>query len=197
MKTRSILCVMALTVAMSAPFAAGDPLVAGNGGSNQNQNYKRVVNYVDDAKITASVKSEIFKDPLLSGFKIGVQTKNGKVHLSGKTNTVLQFQRAISTAAKQKGVKLVIADNLKVKDEVTPYADLVISSLGNAEIEMYNELHPNNPIDMSHIEAEVHDKKIYIHGTAKSEKQKQIIIAIMESIDGNDGVYSAVHARKS
>ncbi len=190
MKTRSILYIMMLTSGISATFAAN----AAN--TKKESGYERVVEYLDDASITSKVKSEIFKDPLLSGFKIGVETKNGKVHLSGKTNTILQFNRAISTAVKQKGVKLVIADDLKVEDEVTPQADMIISALANGEIELYNEIHPDNPIDMNNIEAEVRNKKIYVHGLAKSEKQKQIIIAILKSIDDNQGVYSALRTKK-
>lgn len=190
MKTRSILYIMMLTAVFSAPFAANDA------NTDKSTHYNRAVQYLDDASITTKVKSEIIKDPLLSGFKIGVETKDGNVHLTGQTNTILQFNRAISTAAKQKGVKLVIADDLNVQDEVTPQADMIISALANGEIEMYNEINPDNPIDMNNVEAEVHNKKIYVHGLAQSENQKQIIIAILKSIDGNEGVYSALRTKK-
>lgn len=190
MKALSILSIMILTATFSVAFASNDV------NTKKETQYERAVEYLDDAKITAKIKSEIFKDPLLSGFNIGVKTKDGKAYLYGKTNTVLQFNRAISTAAKQKGVRLVIADDLKVQDEVTPHADMIISALASNEIEMYNEIHPNNPIDMSNIEAEVHNKKIYVHGLAKSEDQKQLITAILKSIDGNEGVYSALRTKR-
>jgi|GEM_PF-2958224 len=190
MKIYNILFIMMLTAIFSTSFAAKDDVPRKEG------HYHRVVKYLDDASITTKVKSEFIKDPLLNGFDIAVETKHGKVHLSGKTNTVLQFDRAINTAAKQDGVKLVIADDLKVPDEVTPQADMVISALANGEIDMYNEIHSHDPIDMSNIEAEVHDKKIYVHGLAQSEKQKQLILAILESIDGQQGVYSALRTKR-
>lgn len=63
---------------------------------------------MDDAAITASVKTSLAKDPDLSAIKISVETKNGAVTLIGPAPTVTAKDRATDIA---KGVKGVTAVN--------------------------------------------------------------------------------------
>jgi hyperosmotically inducible protein len=61
--------------------------------------------YVDDAAITARVKSAILTDPLLKGASIEVTTVNGVVTLQGTVNTEPSIARAIEVANTQRDVK--------------------------------------------------------------------------------------------
>jgi len=70
--------------------------------------------YVDDAGITARVKSAILTDPLLKGASIEVTTVNGVVTLQGTVNDEPDIVRAIEVANTQSGVKSV-QNNLIVK----------------------------------------------------------------------------------
>ena len=63
--------------------------------------------YVDDAAITAKVKSAILTDPLLKGASIEVTTVNGVVTLKGTVNDEPDIARAIEVANTQTGVKSV------------------------------------------------------------------------------------------
>lgn len=69
---------------------------------------------VDDAGITAKVKSALLIDPLLKGSSIEVSTVNGVVTLRGTVNEEPDIARAIEVANTQRGVKSVL-NNLVVK----------------------------------------------------------------------------------
>jgi osmotically-inducible protein OsmY len=69
---------------------------------------------IDDATITAAVKSDIAKDPDLSALRIDVDTNAGKVSLNGTAPSEAAKQRAAAIAQGEKGVtgvdnKLVVA----------------------------------------------------------------------------------------
>ena len=61
--------------------------------------------YVDDAAITAKVKSAILTDPLLKGASIEVTTVNGVVTLKGTVNAEPDIARAIEVTNTQRDVK--------------------------------------------------------------------------------------------
>jgi hyperosmotically inducible protein len=60
---------------------------------------------IDDAGITARVKSALLTDPLLKGASIEVTTANGVVTLQGTVNDEPDIARAIEVAQTQRDVK--------------------------------------------------------------------------------------------
>ena len=68
--------------------------------------------YVDDAAITASVKTRMLDDERVAGTSITVETLNGTVMLSGFAKTQAEKAAAESIALKVDGVK-------SVKNEIT------------------------------------------------------------------------------
>ena len=73
------------------------PLLAGACG-------KSVGETVDDATITAQVKTALLNDPVVGGLKIDVDTFKGVVTLSGRVTTKEQEAKAIELARKIGGV---------------------------------------------------------------------------------------------
>jgi len=65
---------------------------------------QKVGDKIDDAVITASVKTEIAKDADLSALKINVDTSDGKVALRGTAPSNLAKEHATTLAAGVKGV---------------------------------------------------------------------------------------------
>ncbi len=63
--------------------------------------------YVDDAGITAIVKSRFFEDKDVAGSSISVETLNGTVMLSGFAKNALERKKAESIARGIKGVTSV------------------------------------------------------------------------------------------
>lgn len=67
----------------------------------------KVADKTADAMITASVNAELAKDPSLSALKIDVDTRDGKVVLSGTAPSTTARERATTLAANVKGVNSV------------------------------------------------------------------------------------------
>jgi osmotically-inducible protein OsmY len=70
---------------------------------------------IDDAAITAKVRSSFGVDPLVSASAIGVATTGGVVHLSGTVDNEQIRYRAIQLTQGVTGVKEIIVRNLIVQ----------------------------------------------------------------------------------
>ena len=73
-----------------------------------------VTGYLDDATITARVKTAIYNEPTLKVMDIGVSTAGNVVHLNGAVKTYAERNRAADVARHVEGVKRV-QNNLKVE----------------------------------------------------------------------------------
>ncbi len=62
---------------------------------------------IDDGVITTKVKSALLADPDVKSFDINVETRKGKVQLSGFANNQAQIDRAIEIARTVDGVTSV------------------------------------------------------------------------------------------
>lgn len=63
---------------------------------------------LSDSWITARIKRRLWNDKLVSGFKIHIETVNGKVYLQGVVNRLIERQRAKDIARGTPGVTAVI-----------------------------------------------------------------------------------------
>lgn len=71
---------------------------------------------VDDATITAKVKSQLLADPEVSGLNVNVTTHKGQVQLSGYVDSAKQRTQAEQIAKNTEGVKSV-SNDLIVKSQ--------------------------------------------------------------------------------
>lgn len=69
---------------------------------------------LDDAVLTASVKSVLIADPSVKAFDFNVETRKGEVQLSGFADNEAQIQRANELVRGVAGVKAVI-NNMTLK----------------------------------------------------------------------------------
>lgn len=88
----------ATMISCSALFAVGCSVTSGQSTVGQ---------YVDDATITAKVKSSLAEDPAVAASRIQVETLKGVVQLSGFATSESERQRAAQLASKVNGVKQV------------------------------------------------------------------------------------------
>jgi len=94
-----------LALLLSAAFVAG---CAGmNDGASSAGSQETAGQVVDDAAITAKVKTALLADPEISGLKINVDTAEGAVRLKGEVKSVALFMKAGSIAEGVAGVKSV------------------------------------------------------------------------------------------
>jgi len=68
---------------------------------------------IDDGTLTSYVKTRLASDKLISLTRVGVETNNGIVYLTGEVETAEQKSRIGSLASEVKGVKKVV-NNLQV-----------------------------------------------------------------------------------
>ena len=61
--------------------------------------------HIDDATITAAVKSRLLEDPQVKGLKIDVDTREGVVFLTGSVRTQQESDRAVQVARGTEHVK--------------------------------------------------------------------------------------------
>lgn len=70
--------------------------------------------YIDDATITAKVKTDLIRDPVVKAREINVDTNGGVVQLNGTVDNAQQRMRAEQIARSVSGVQNV-EDNLAVR----------------------------------------------------------------------------------
>jgi osmotically-inducible protein OsmY len=63
--------------------------------------------YAKDKEIISSIKAKMYKDPLVKGTQVEVQSLNGEVQLSGFVDTQEARDRAFQIASSTKGVTAV------------------------------------------------------------------------------------------
>jgi hyperosmotically inducible protein len=68
---------------------------------------------IDDGTLTSYVKAKLASDKIVSLTRVGVETNNGIVYLTGEVETAEQKSRSGSLASEVKGVKQVV-NNLQV-----------------------------------------------------------------------------------
>ena len=68
---------------------------------------------IDDGTLTSYVKTKLASDKIVSLTRVGVETNNGIVYLTGEVETGEQKSRSGSLAYEVKGVKQVV-NNLQV-----------------------------------------------------------------------------------
>lgn len=88
-------------------------LVAGCAGGARQQSTGE---YIDDAAITSKVKTQLLRDPDVSGLQVKVDTYKGQVQLSGFVDTPEQRAKAAEIARIVPGVKSV-TNNVIVKSK--------------------------------------------------------------------------------
>jgi hyperosmotically inducible periplasmic protein len=100
---------MKVTSAIVAAALAATTLVVLPACSS-NQSHRSTSEYVDDATLTARVKTALIKDPDVKAYQINVETYNGVVSLSGFVDSEATAQKAVNAAQGVNGVRSVKND---------------------------------------------------------------------------------------
>jgi osmotically-inducible protein OsmY len=96
-------------IALAVSLAATATLGMTSGCSVANKQ-ETVGSYIDDASITASVKSKLVEDKTVDASAIHVETLNGTVQLSGFAKTAAEKEQAEVVTRRATGVKSVKND---------------------------------------------------------------------------------------
>ena len=96
-------CLTLVAMLLASMLAVGCGTMSG-GQSGEKKSAGQVV---DDATITAKVKSALLADPEVSGLKINVDTEKGRVKLKGEVKTITIRKKAESITRGVDGVQSV------------------------------------------------------------------------------------------
>ena len=94
------------TIGLAVCLLVAAPLVTGCASQQQ----RTAGQSVDDATITAKVKSQLLADPDVSALNVNVTTFKGQVQLSGYVENATQRSKAEQIAKNIEGVKSVSND---------------------------------------------------------------------------------------
>ena len=99
---------------LAAIFALGAGTVMLDAGCAGTATSKSTGEFIEDASITAKVKTAFVQDPVVHALQVGVDTFKGNVQLNGFVDTPEQKARAEQVARSVSGVGSV-QNNLTVK----------------------------------------------------------------------------------
>jgi osmotically-inducible protein OsmY len=105
-----------IAIVACSVLSAGVVLTTGCKSSGERTERRTAGTYVDDAAITAKIKSKMIADPVTKAHEINVDTYQGNVQLNGFVDNEQQKQRAEEIARNTSGV-LNIQDNLQLRGE--------------------------------------------------------------------------------
>lgn len=97
-----------MDVVNNITVAGGSAAMPGEGNAPNPEPDRSAGQVVDDASITASVKTKLLADSMVGGMKIDVDTRNGVVYLTGDNmKSQAEIDQAIKLARETSGVKNV------------------------------------------------------------------------------------------
>jgi hyperosmotically inducible periplasmic protein len=170
-----------------APVVIG----AGAAGTYKVATEERTVGrMMDDANLTATIKMELSKDPLVNAPDIDVDTVEGNVVLSGVVKSEEQITRAVQIAESYAGVKSVTS-NLQVGSE----------SLGDVASDKYliskikGKLMAEPGIRSMNIDVDAEQGVVVLTGTVYDDTIKQKIINIAEQTSGTVRVVDHIQVK--
>lgn len=108
MKTILSITALAVTLMVTGPWLAG---CAGSATSTSTGQY------IDDATITAKVKTELLRAEEVGGWQVNVETFKGRVQLSGFVTSNDEKKKAEQLARNVEGVKSVENDLIVKADK--------------------------------------------------------------------------------
>ena len=152
---------------------------------------------IDDASITAAVKSKLLWNKHTSGLAADVDTKRGRVTLRGKANSAAARDLAGRMALNTRGVESV--DNKLVAHETKP---TVISAAKDAAHEAGDDvadawittkvkstLMYTRNVDGSHIAVSTKDGVVTLSGKVDSGAERALAVELAQNIRGVKSVY--------
>lgn len=123
---------------------------------------------LSDSVITTKVTTKFTKDKNLNPLKIFVSTENGVVTLRGHVKNKEAFVSALRLAKTTKGVKIVDADELEIKQVNTTFTDAYITAKVEAAV-LKAKVFDDESIPLVGINASTSNGIVTLSGVLKKE----------------------------
>lgn len=142
---------------------------------------------IEDASVTAAVKSRLLWNDTTDGLDIGVDTMGGKVTLTGNATTQAEKDLATRLASRTDGVRSV--DNrieIKPSDGGVPSGDQAGEAIADSWIttKVKSSLLMSNDVDGLDLTVETKDGVVTLGGAASSAAERDLAVEIAKDIKG-------------
>lgn len=140
---------------------------------------------VEDASITASVKSRLLWNDSTDGLDIEVDTMRGAVTLSGSATTQAEKDLATRLALRTDGVRSV-ENKIEIKPSTTPDPDNADEAISDAWIttKVKSSLLMSTNVDGLDLTVETKDGIVTLGGAASSTSERDLAVEIAKDIKG-------------
>lgn len=159
--------------------------------SANSMNQSVVENGLSDTAITAKIKGLYVLSPLIKTLDISVTTMNKNVALTGKLDTDMQYEEAVSLAQSVDGVANVDADKLMVSESKAPLSDTYITAKAKGTI-MKEKLFGDKAVEYWPVSIETKDGVVYLSGAVDTDIERANIVKLIEGIKGVKSVKSGI-----
>lgn len=149
---------------------------------------------LDDSAMTVKIKAKIAAEKSLSVFKVGVETTNGIVTLTGNVNSDADASKVIEIAESIDGVKDVDASQLTITQSTQPLTDVAITAKVKG-LYIKEKLIGEKDIAALGINVETNNGVVYLTGSADNQQQIRNAIKIAQSVSGVKKVDSRIEIK--
>jgi hyperosmotically inducible protein len=147
---------------------------------------------MDDAAITASIKTKLTLEKDTKARQINVETQKGIVQLNGFVDSSEARTEAEEIAAATDGVKQV-RNNLEVRSADRAAGVVVDDAMLTGKVEA--ALAADKRTSALRVDIESHDGEVQLSGFAKSQTEKDAAATVARSVEGVRTVTSAIDVR--
>ncbi|MBV9695342.1 MAG: BON domain-containing protein [Gammaproteobacteria bacterium] len=147
---------------------------------------------VDDATLTAKIKSSLAIDPTTKARQINVDTQDGVVQLNGYVDSANERSVAERIARNTKGVRRV-QDNLEVKTADRSFGDVVSDEVLTTRVKAALVADPATKA--RDITVKVNNGNVQLAGFVDSERMKAEATRVAQSVAGVRSVENNLEVR--
>lgn len=152
-----------------------------------------VGNEIDDSVVTTRVKSALLGDSEVKSMDIKVETRKGKVQLSGFVDTAALMESAIARTRKVEGVKSV-ENAMMLKTGTATVGNTIDDSVLTARVK--SALLSDPDVKSSDIAVVTRKGQVQLSGYVDSQKQISRAIDVTRSVEGVQSVGNEMSIKK-
>jgi hyperosmotically inducible periplasmic protein len=148
---------------------------------------------IDDSVVTARVRSALLADPGVKSFEIKVETRKGKVQLSGFVDTLARIDYAIALTRKVEGVKDV-ENGMTLKDGKATVGNTIDDGVVTAKVK--SALLADPGVKSFDIAVVTRKGEVQLSGYVDSQAQINRAIDVARAVEGVQRVGNEMSIKK-
>ena len=197
MRTKLASALLALAVAFPVLISCSMP---GSQAEEPKKNGETIGQKIDDATITAKIKTTYLFNGHLNPFRINIDTQDGVVILQGVVRTDIQRDLAVEIAKNAKGVRSV-RNELQVSEGAVENADEVDRTFSQAVVDasttasVKTALALTKGVKASDVNVTTRWGTVTLTGTVASKAEKQLAEDVVRKTEGVKEVEDKLQVR--